>query len=312
MHSTTRRQFLGTLLAAPCLARAGEPRQPRGPTLGFNTYGMKTLSTEQALRELAKIGFDSIELDCGPGCDAEPAKLDAARRRDVRQVAADCALWLTTLQGMPTPTVNDATHAQGMERLKTLAQLAHDLCPEEPLLIEAGLGGRDPWDKMRPLFERRVADWLKVAEAADVHLVVKPHRDTSMDRPEQGVQLIQELGSPARLQLSYDFSHFALRDMTMEETIRIALPWTGFVAIKDVALENGRTAFKLPGETHVIDYPALVRQFHAGGYRGDYNCEVSSMIFRKPGFDCLAAARLSYANIAPAFEAAGVKRVRRG
>jgi hypothetical protein len=35
------------------------------------------------------------------------------------------------------------------------------------------------------------------------------------------------------------------------------------------------------------------------------------MIFNQPGFDSLAAAKFSYANIAPAFTAAGVTRVRR-
>ncbi len=52
-------------------------------------------------------------------------------------------------------------------------------------------------------------------------------------------------------------------------------------------------------------------RFHEGGYRGDYNCEISSMIFNQPGFDCLAAAKFSYANIAPAFIEAGVKRGKR-
>jgi sugar phosphate isomerase/epimerase len=164
---------------------------------------------------------------------------------------------------------------------------------------------------MKPLFVRRVADWVKIVESSGIHMVVKPHRDTSMDRPEEAIELFKELGNPARLRMSFDYSHFALRDMPLADAIRTALPWTAFVAIKDVAMENGHGVFKLPGETKQIDYAALIRQFYEGGYRGDFNCEISSMIFRKPGFDCLAAARTSYANIAPAFEAAGVPRVKR-
>jgi inosose dehydratase len=274
---------------------------------------MKTISTEQALKELAAIGFDSVELDGTKGCDADPDNLAPARRLAIRQTATDLGLRLTAVQGMPVPTVDDKAHQTGLERLKTLAQLAHDLGQDQPLIIEAGLGGREPWDKAKALFTRRVADWLKVIDAADVRLVLKPHRDTSMDRPEQAVELFKALGEPPRLRMSFDYSHFALRDMPLADAIRVALPWTGFVAIKDVAMEDGHGVFKLPGETKQIDYAALVKQFHAGGYRGDYNCEISSMIFRKPGFDCLAAARTSYANTAPAFEAAGVKRAgRRG
>jgi len=268
------------------------------------------MSTEDGLRELAKIGFDTVELECHPKCDAEPENLPPARRAEIRRIAADLGLRLSGVQGVPVPSANDQQHAAALERLKVLAQLAHDLDPDHPLLIEAGLAGRDPWEKARPLFLQRVADWAKVAESSDVTIVIKPHRDTSMDRPEQAIELFKELGTPRRLRMSFDYSHFALRDIPMAEAIRVSLPWTGFVAIKDVAMENGRGVFKLPGETKQIDYAALIRQFHEGGYRGDYNCEVSAMIFNKPGFDYLAAARFSYDNIAPAFIAAGVSRVK--
>lgn len=316
----TRRQFIASSLATAVTAAVcrgagetpGSPSAPTtGPTLGFNTYGMKTLSTEQALRELGAIGFDSVELDCTAGRDADPANLTPARRADIRKIAGDLGLRFTAVQGMGSPSPSDTAHAANLERFKIMAQLVHDLSLGQPPLIEVGLGGRDPWEKAKPLFVRRVADWVQVAESHDFMIVVKPHRDTSMDRPEEAVELIKDLGAPARLRISYDYSHFALRDMPMADTIRVALPWTAFVALKDVAIENGRSAFKLPGETKQIDYTALVRQFHEGGYRGDYNCEISAMIFNQPGFDCLAAAKLSYANIAPAFAAAGVARVKR-
>jgi sugar phosphate isomerase/epimerase len=315
----SRRQFIASTLATALAAAAcrgaeeapGSKPAAAGPTFGFSTYGMKTFTTEQSLRELAAIGFDSVELDCSAGRDADPANLTPARRADIRKIAADLGLRLTAVMGVGTPSASDTAHEANLERFKVIGQLVHDLCPEQPPLIETVLGGRDPWEKMKPLFVRRLADWVKVAETSDLRIAVKPHRDSSMDRPEQAVELIKELGAPARLRMNYDYSHFALRDMPMADTIRVALPWTAFVSLKDVAIEDGKTAFKLPGETKQIDYAALIRQFQEGGYRGDYNCEVSAMIFNKPGFDCLAAAKLSYANIAPAFVAAGVTRVKR-
>jgi len=315
----TRRHFLTSTLVAIVASGTSRPSgatptsepPPPGATLGFDTYGMKTMSTEDGLRELAKIGFDSVALDCNVHCDAEPENLPPARRADLRKIATDCGLRLTAIMGLPSPSFDDQQHAAGLERLKVLAQLAHDLDPAQPPLVNAGLAGRDPWEKMKPLFVRRVADWVKVAESSDITIVVKPHRGTSMDRPEEAVELFKQLGAPQRLRMCYDYSHFALRDMPMVDTIQVALPWTGLVEIKDVAMENDRAVFKLPGETKQIDYAALIRQFHEGGYRGDYNCEVSAMIFTKPGFDYLAAARTTYANLAPAFPAAGVPRVKR-
>ena len=320
MPSFTRRQFIASTFGAAVAAAASRGAEaapesksaPAGPTFGFSTYGMKAFTTEQGLHELAAIGFDSIELDCTAGHDADPANLTAARRADVRKIAGDLGLRLTAVMGVGTPSANDTAHAANLERFKVMGQLVHDLCPEQPPLIETVLGGKDPWEKIKPLFVRRLTDWVKVAESSDIRIAVKPHRDSSMDRPEQCVELLKELGEPARLRMNYDYSHFALRDMPLADTIRIALPWTTFIAIKDVAIENGKTAFKLPGETKQIDYAALIRQFQEGGYRGDYNCEISAMIFNQPGFDYLAAAKVSYGNIAPAFIAAGVTRAKRG
>ncbi len=313
----SRRQFvsaaLATVAGSSLLAEdAIAPKPPRPVTFGFNTYGFRTLKTEEVIRELAKIGFDTVQFDASAGLDADPVTVGADRRAEFRRVVRDCGIQITALQGVGRPTVSDTQHAKDLERFKVMMQYAHDLNPDHPPLIEAGLGGRDPFAKMKPLFEKRVADWVKLAEANAITIVVKPHRDTSMDRPEQAVELFKDLGSSPRLRMSYDFSHFALRDMTLEETIRIALPWTGFVALKDVALdEKGHTLFKLPGETGKIDYTALVRQFYLGGYSGDFNCEVSSMICRAPNYDMIAAAKFSYEKIAPAFVAAGVPRVKR-
>jgi inosose dehydratase len=313
----TRRQFVCAALtgaAAAAICRGGDatakPANAVVSTLGFNTYGLHQLTTEDAIRTLAKIGYDSVQFDAGARTDADPATVNAARRADLRKVLQDTGLKLTAMQGVGSPTVDDKRHAADLERFKVMAQYAHDLCPGHPPLIEAGLGGRDPFAKMKPLFLRRLADWVKLAEASDIHIVIKPHRDTSMDRPEQAVELFKDLGSPERLRMSYDYSHFVLRDMPLEETIRVALPWTGFVALKDCAIENGKSAFKLPGETGKIDYAALLRQFHEGGYRGDYNCEVSVQIWRKPGYDGIVAAKTCYESIAPAFVAAGVPRAR--
>jgi sugar phosphate isomerase/epimerase len=97
----------------------------------------------------------------------------------------------------------------------------------------------------------------------------------------------------------------------MDQTIATSLPWTSYVSMKDVTNEGGRDVFKLPGETGQIDYAALIRQFYAGGYRGDFNCEISSVISKKSGYDGIETAKKCYANIAPAFVAAGVQRVKR-
>ena len=78
--------------------------------------------------------------------------------------------------------------------------------------------------------------------------------------------------------------------------------------MKDGVKQNGQVVFKLPGEAGTIDFARLIEQFHAGGYRGDVNCEVSGMVWSKKGYDPVAAAKTCYKNISAAFAKAGIKR----
>jgi hypothetical protein len=48
-----------------------------------------------------------------------------------------------------------------------------------------------------------------------------------------------------------------------------------------------------------------------GERAGDVNCEVSRMVSSRPGYGGIAAAGTCYANLAPAFEKAGVRRPER-
>jgi len=307
----TRRHFTVAALAigVSAFSRADTtPPQSAPCTFGFGTYGMKSLTTEQAIRTLSDIGFDSVMLDCTSGWDADPANLPPARRVGLRKLLNDRCLRLPALEDDLRPSPDDKKNAEQEEHLKALAQLSHDLSPQAPPLIETMVGGSAKWAEIKPLFLKRLESWLKIAQANDITLAIKAHADTSMYRVDQAVELFKELGSPERLKLCYDYSHFVLTDMTMKQTIEMALPWTVCVVIKDAVLEKGRRAYKLPGETGLIDYPALLGQFYAGGYRGDFNCEISAMIWKKPGYDPIATAKRCYANIAPAFAAAGVPR----
>ena len=106
----------------------------------------------------------------------------------------------------------------------------------------------------------------------------------------------------------YDYSHYAFRQMPLEETVKTSLPYTAHVVFKDAVQRGTRVEFLPPGESGTFAYDRLLRLFYDGGYRGDVCCEVSSMVSSKPGYDPVATARACYGRIARAFEAAGVPR----
>ncbi len=276
-------------------------------TLGFSTYGMKGMKTEDAIATLARIGYDAVELNVWPGRDLDPAKLSAGRAREIAALLKRSNLQATALMENLKVEPEAAKHTQVLERLRRAADLSHRLSPEAPPLIETTLGGGD-WDKVKGLYQERLADWAETGRETRTVMTIKPHRFGAMNRPAHAIELIEALGRPRWLKMAYDFSHYIHRDMTMEATIAEALPHTAFVAIKDTVMVDGKARFVLPGESDLIDYAELLRLFHKGGYRGDINCEISGMVSGRKDYDPVATARTCHANIAPAFSKAGIPR----
>ncbi len=305
------RWSLGTAaLLAPVGVFAEEiqaaPKKPGGCTLGFSTYGMKTLATERALHALAEIGYDSVELTVQSGWDADSAQLNAKRRKSLRALLKNLPLRLTSLMEHVPPT-DDKLQAEALKRLKLAAELAHDLAPDTPPLIQSVLGsGR--FEESKAQLRDRLGDWVKLAETTDTVIAIKPHRGGVVSQPAEAVWLIEQLGKPKRLRMVYDDSHYAFRDLPLDQTIRTSLPYTAHIAVKDPVRQGKKVIFKLPGEAGTVDFPKIIREFHAGGYRGDINCEVSGMVWNQPGYDPINAAKICYANLSAAFQKAGVKR----
>ncbi len=314
MNEIRRRDFVSaTLLAVPTVPSAlaaAKRSKPGELSLGFGTYGMPGIKTESAIQQLAGIGFDSIELDIAPGKDAEAANMNAARRRQVKVLLDRERLTLTSLMEHLRPEVGGQQQKANLDRLRRAAELGRQLRPESPPLIQTTLGG-GKWEQLKNRYRDQVGAWRDVGRQTGVVIAVKPHRGGAMSRPEHARWLIAQLGDSRWLRMVYDYSHYAFRGMPLENTVRTALPITSHIAVKDAIQIGGKTTFVLPGESGKFDYPSLLKQFYAGGYRGDVCCEVSSAVWRKPGYQALAAARTCYDNMSRYFKQAEVPRPKR-
>jgi len=310
METMTRRTLLQAAAGAFLAGSARAAGNDKGScTLSFGTYGMKTLPVEEAVTFIADTGFDGVEITVRPDWDSAPSRMDAARRQAVRELLRDRGLKLSALMEHLAPAEDDAQHAKDLVRLRRVVQLANDLCPDAPPLIQTVLGG-GKWKDCRERFRDRLADWVEVGREGGCVIAIKPHRGGCMSLPSEAVWLIQQLDDTPWLRMVYDYSHYAFRDMPMKETIATALPYTAHIAVKDAVQRDGKVAFLLPGEEPgAIDYAGLLRQFHAGGYRGDVCCEVSGMVWSKPDYDPVQAAKVCYASMDRAFKDAGVPRM---
>ena len=330
-QNLSRRSFLQSGLACVALLRAGHissaqnitnslstaTSKASAMTLGFSTYGMKSLKTEIALQHIADTGFDAVELTVWPDWDAAPGNMSPERRKAVAGQISDNNLKLTSLMEHIEPAADNAQHKLQLQRITSVFEMACDLehhpstsvyssGPQRPL-VQTVLGKGD-WMQQRERLRDRLGDWLQAATSFQVVLAIKPHRGGVMSRPEQAVWLIEQLGSSPWLRMVYDYSHYAFRDMSVEQTVATALPWTAHVAVKDAVQQQEKVVFRLPGEEGTIPYAKLLKLLFDGGYRGDINCEVSGMVWNQTGYDPVAAARFCYQKMAQAFVDAAVPR----
>ena len=311
MTVLNRRSFLAAS-AASVLSLSGRhclaaDESPSGMTLGFSTYGMKSLKTEAAVKAIAAIGYDAVEFTVWPDWDCAPDNVNAARRRNIRQLIGEKSLKLTSLMEHLYPSEKDAEHAAGLARLEKVYQLACDLAGDKPPVVQTVLGG-GTWDAKKSMFRDRVGDWVELGKKHGIATCIKPHRGGGMSQPSEAIWLIQQLGDSPWLRMVYDYSHYAFRDIDLVESVRAALPYTAHVAVKDAVEQNGKVRFELPGTAGTIDFVTLLKELNAGGYRGDISCEVSGMVSGKPGYQPLPAAETCYKNLAAAFKAAEVAR----
>lgn len=300
--SLSRRSVLGLWVASLASAVWAEERSTAKTAKGLaiGNYGMKSLSTEDAIRAIAGIGFDGFELCAIPEWDSSPAKMGAERRKTVRSLLQETGLRLVAVMENLPPSADEQQHMFGKERLKAAITLGRDLVPDQKPLVQTVLGG-GKWEEVKSMCRDRVGDWAQLAEELDATVCIKPHRFGAMSTPEQAAWLIQQLGDTPRIRMVYDYSHYAFRDLTVEATIQQARGLIAYVAMKDAIQTGDKVTFALPGETEVFDQAAIIRALKANHYAGDFCCEVSSQVSMLPGYDPIQAAKTCYQNMAPVF-----------
>jgi sugar phosphate isomerase/epimerase len=303
MFKATRRAFLSVPGAARLWAAA--QRESR-IGLGFRLYGMQSLRPAEALRTIARLGYDDAELELRPGWQTEPKLLSAAARRDLKAAIRDSGLAIPALGENLALDAEEAEHADNLDHIRRAAELSHYLFPNHPPMIATTTGGKiTDWERREGVMTEKLAAWARTAAECGITMAIKAHADGAMDRPQRCLRLLDAVRSP-RIRLTFDYSHFQVIGLDLKDSLAALLPHTALIHVKDVAVDGARYRFLLPGEGN-IDYLDYFRMLAAGGYRGSVMVEVSTHVFKQPGYDPAAAARKCYAVLAPALERAGAR-----
>jgi sugar phosphate isomerase/epimerase len=281
--------------------------------LGYSTWSCKDLPLDTAIRELARIGYDGIEIAVNPGWTGHVDDLDAAERKRLRALMDDLGIELSALvSGHRNQVGEPAEYEEGKARYLRELDLALDWAKAGVIpSMDVAIGGKsDEWEQLKNLIVDRVGETVRISAERNVVVALEPHSGQAVDTPDKMVYVIEQVGSPF-CRVNFDISHFNIIGIPVAESVRKLAKYTEHTHIKD---ESGRYPdhqFLIPGEGE-FDYVEYLRLMHAEGYTGHISPEISLMVQRRPSYDPSAAMEQTYRVVAEAFEKSGVPRERRG
>lgn len=296
---------LAALASGPLLAGARRPRQTVGLSIG--TYGLKDLSTVDALRLIRETGYDGVQLAIWPGWPTDPAKMNAEDRRALRKQIQDSGLALPSLLESLSTQPTAERKAKNLDRLKRAVAFGNEIWPESPPYLDTILGRKKAdWESVKHDMAAELRTWVPVLEDGKTTITFKPHAGDAIQSAERALWLINEVGSP-RIRIVYDYSHFYVEGYGLEESLRQLIAYSPLIVVKDSQGTSEKHDYLLPGDgkTNYLAYFKLLRELN---YSGFVNVEVSGHIHRKPGYQPIPTVKLCYQRMAPLMEQAGLVR----
>ena len=276
--------------------------------LAYGNYGMPDIHYEPMIQLVADIGYDGVEICVRDEYSTAPANLTSFDRRQMRRLAQDHGLDLTWLMAGSFGIVETvaAQHRENLDALRRVFELGHELELEPPIVVSTDGGRVADWDSLRSALVDQLADWVMVAEEFDGIVAVEPHAGALLNTPDRTLWLLEQIPHP-RLKINFDYSHFEVIDVPMEEAISLLIEHASGIHVKDVRGRGPEFRYILPGEGDV-NYAEYLKLVATAGYDGFITTEISAHVFRADGYDPVAAAKYCYKTLADAFDTADIGR----
>lgn len=277
--------------------------------LGYSTWGMPTVPVDVAVRHLAELGFDGVELTVLPHYSTALESLTTGERQRILTLLREHNLQLPAIAGHVSLMEEDAdAHAVNLERLKRTIDLAVDWASADgPPVIDTTAGSRpEAWASKLNLLVERIQELADYAQSRGVTLAIEPHVGSIIDTPSRMLEVIKRVGSDS-VRVNFDISHFNVMGIDIEESVSSLAPYAVHTHVKDERGTVPAFEFLIPGEGE-FDYVTYLQSMQHHGYTAFITSEISVMVQRRPGYDPLDAATQTYQTLARAFADAGVER----
>ncbi|MSV31595.1 MAG: sugar phosphate isomerase/epimerase [Bryobacterales bacterium] len=257
--------------------------QPSWP-FAFSFKGYLNWPLERAFALTAQLGYTGVEL-------FEPAKLNP---KEVRELSRKHKLPIISIMEDLKLTGDEA---KNLQQLESSLKLAKEI--GRPI-VETVVGAKpEDWPAIRPQFLARLKHWAQLAEKYKTAVAIKAHIGSALHLPEQAAGLCQQINSNY-LKINYDYSHFQLQKLPLEQTLKTALSHIAMIHIKDSTGAPPNHRFVLPGEG-TIDYTRYAALLRELSYTGPIVVEVSTHVLQQRNYNPETAARFVAGTVLPKF-----------
>jgi len=228
------------------------------PQFGFRTGIFGDWPIERTAAELARIGYDCLEL-CLERPDVRPERLDQARCAEIRRELDRIGIGLASA----SYHADREPLAQRRANQERAVRIARWLGAE--ILV---LNPERTVDRVRQWAEH-VAHWqhlCKLADEADVTIAIEPEPRLVVGSSRDMIEMMSAVGSP-RLKVNLDIGHAQVTDDDLVESIRLLGSSIVHLHLEDIA---GRVHKHLLFGEGDVDFVAVRQALDEIGYRGPY------------------------------------------
>ena len=251
----------------------------------FRSSSVGQASTERAVAELARLGYDCVEL-CLEAADVRPEEMSEARARALRRTLDDTGIGLASLSYHADREPLAQRAANQARAIEVARSMGADI------LI---LNGERSTDQERQWAEQvdRFGTLAQLASAAGVTLAVEPEPLLVIGSSQDALAMIEAVGSPA-LKVNLDVGHAQITDDDVPASIRRLGPAIAHLHLEDIA---GRVHKHLPFGAGDIDFAAIREALDEIGYVGPYVVDLFGQALDplQVAADALAAMRRLFA-----------------
>ena len=270
---------------------------------GYSKLAMEKVPITTAIRCIADIGYDGIELDVD----------SCVKTGWIARLLKDHNLRLASI-GAYTEVGDDA-YSRNICQLKKGIDFASKLAQDdEPPPVSVGLTGifgidinfkaqREPdlWESKKHCFAECISALTDYAEKSEVIVAIKP--DTLiMNTSDKVLELLKLVGS-SHLKVNFRPNGFG------EKAVSALIPVSVHAHVYDVFRSSYTSLPRMSTNTdseHIFESADFLKIMHAHGYDGFLTATVSSLVCCQQDYDPLPAAKFAYEHLSCTVVESGV------